>query len=61
MLIIYKDKVLRYREITKRPQKVTEAPKPHLSARAHMPPKNHPWHNFRFGSSEKEEVLAGAF
>lgn len=60
MLIVYKDKLLRYRAIAKRPQKVTEAPKPHLSARAHTPPKDHPWHNFRFGSSEKEEVLAGA-
>jgi transposase len=60
MLIVYKDKVLRYREITKRPQKVIEAPKSHLSARAHTPPKDHSWRNFRFGSTEKEEVLVGA-
>ena len=60
MLIIYKDKVLRYKEITKRPQKVTEVLKPHLSARAHMPPKGHLWRSFKFGSPEKEEVLAGA-
>lgn len=59
LLIVYKDKVLRHRAITNRPQKAAEAPKPHLSARAHTPPKDHPWHNFRFGSSEKEEVLAG--
>ena len=60
MLIVYKDKVLRYREITKRPQKAIEVLKSRLSARAHTPPKDHPWQNFRFGSSEKEEVLAGA-
>jgi transposase len=60
MRIIYKNKVLKYREITKRPQKAVEVLKSRLFARAHMPPKDHPWHNFRFGSSEKEEVLAGA-
>ena len=60
MLIVYKNRVLRYREITKRPQKTTEVPKSRLFDRAHTPPKDHPWHSFRFGSTEKEEALVGA-
>jgi len=59
MLIWHKNMVLKFKEITKRPQKVIEIPKSRLSARAHMPPKDHPWHSFRFGSTEKEEVLVG--
>jgi len=55
MLIWHKNMALKFKGITVRPQKITEASKPHLSARAHTPPKDHPWHNFRFGSSEKKE------
>ena len=57
LLIWHKNMELKFKEITKRPQKVIETPKSHLSARAHTPPKDHPWHSFRFGSTEKEEVL----
>jgi len=61
MLIWHKNMALKFKEITVRPHKVVEAPKSRLFARAHMPPKDHPWHNFRFGSSEKEEALADVF
>jgi len=60
MLIWHKNMALKFKEITKRLQKVIEVPKSRLSARAHTPPKDHPWHSFRFGSIEKEEILAGA-
>jgi hypothetical protein len=60
LLILHKNMALKFKTITVRPQKVIEAPKQHLSARAHMPPKNHPWYGFRFGSTEKKEVLVGA-
>jgi hypothetical protein len=60
ILIWHKNMALKFKEVTVRPQKITEEPKSRLSARAHMPPKDHPWHNFRFGSTEKEEVLVGA-
>ncbi|MCX5697654.1 MAG: ISNCY family transposase [Candidatus Omnitrophica bacterium] len=60
MLIWHKNMALKFKEVTKRPQKIIEAPKSRLSTRAHMPPKDHPWHSFRFGSSEKEEALVGA-
>lgn len=67
MLITSKDTNLKFKEITTRPQKEKEIKKEHLLAvrprGIHLPPKDHPWRNFKLSGSlnlkEREEVLAG--
>lgn len=61
LLITYKGRALRYKEITQRPVKIRQ-PRKH---RVYLPvPKDHPWRNFRLPGSHrfeaKEEALAGA-
>jgi hypothetical protein len=59
-LITHKGRQLRYKEITQRPEKIKQPPK---ERKAYIPPKDHPWRNFRLPGSpsvrEEQEVLAG--
>lgn len=48
MLMCYKDIVLRFKEITTKPKKKAYEFK--LIRKAYIPPPDHPWKNFRFGS-----------
>jgi len=61
LFITYKGRVLRYRQITQRPQKIQEARKPRARNPAAM---DNPWRMFRLPGSHKtqisEDVLAGA-
>lgn len=68
MLIVYKDRSLKFKEITTRPEKEKEIKKEYpLLIRprgTHVPSKDNPWRKFRLPGSldfkEKEEVFAGA-
>jgi len=65
ILITYKDKHLRYKEIIQRPAKEEEK-KPDMlkSRKVYIPPKDHPWRKLKlpgsFNFEEKEEALVGA-
>lgn len=64
MLITYKGRLLRYKQITQRPLK-EESKKPDIfkPRKIYIPPKDHPWRKLRLPRSvkfeEKEEILAG--
>jgi len=68
MLITYKNRSLRFNEITTRPQKEKEVKNEYLPVirprGIHTPPKDHPWRNRVLQGypvmRRKEEVLAGA-
>lgn len=64
LLITYKDRTLRYKEITQRPQKIRQLQKPPKHRVYEPVPKDHPWRNFRLPGSrpvrKEEEVFAGA-
>ena len=61
LLITYKGRALRYKKITQRLKKTEEPPK---IRKIYIPPKDHPWRNFRVADSSKleakEEAFAGA-
>jgi hypothetical protein len=62
MLIWHKNKVLKFKEIIVRPQKIIEAPKSRLFARAHASAADHPWRVRSINSQylqykQKEELL----
>jgi len=65
MFITYKDKNLRYKQITQRPPK-EEPKKPDIfkPKKIYIPPDDHPWRKFKLPGSlnfeEKKEVLVGA-
>lgn len=58
MFIVYKDKDLKYKEITQRP--VKKSPKvPKVKARrAYVPAKDHPWRKFKIKKSSQKEKIA---
>jgi len=67
LLITYKGRALRYKQITALPKKIEEkAKKPDLPARKepYAIPQDHPWKRFRLPGSHpiktKEEIFAGA-
>ena len=68
MLITYKNRSLKFNEITTRPQKEKEVKSEYSQAirprGIHIPPKDHPWRNRVLQGypvmRRKEEVLAGA-
>lgn len=61
LLITYKGRALRYKEITQRPEKIKQPPK---VRQAYIPPKDHPWRSFQLPGSrpirKEEEIFAGA-
>ena len=67
LLITYKGRALRYKQITARPKRIQEAPKKSSVPATKKPyaiPWDHPWKKFRLPGSypikAKEEVLVGA-
>ena len=52
MLISYKDTILKFKEISTRPRRIEEPPKPPLLKlkRTYIPPADHPWRKFKVNS-----------
>lgn len=60
MYITYKDKPLRYREITTRPVREVAPPKPKIRIeRKIKPSKDHPWRKYKGYNKGKEEIQTG--
>jgi len=63
MFITYRDRNLRFREITARPKKEQKEAIAHISKKTYIPAKDHPWRGFKLPGSinlkEKEKKLAG--
>ena len=60
MLIRHKNMVLKFKEITARPEKI-EQPKPYLPRQVYIPPADHPWRRFKinpqYSQYEQEEKI----
>ena len=68
MLIRHKGAILKFKEITTRPEKIAQ-PKPYLPRQVYIPPVDHPWRRFRInpqfpqyeqkekGSQKEKELL----
>jgi hypothetical protein len=68
MLIRHKGAILKFKEITERPEKIDQ-PKPYLPRQVYIPPADHPWRRFKInpqfpqyeqkekGSQKEKELL----
>ncbi len=55
MRITYRDRTLRFKEITTRPMKQEKAPVRERTRKPPIPSANHPWRGFKFGSHKYEK------
>jgi hypothetical protein len=60
MLIRHKGAILKFKEITARPEKIAQ-PKPYLPRQVYIPPADHPWRRFKINPQypqyeQKEKV-----
>jgi hypothetical protein len=58
MLITYKDKELRYKEITQRPAKKSSKVSKVKARRAYVPAKDHPWRKFEIKKYSQQQVYS---
>lgn len=56
MLITYKGKELKYKEISQRPVKKSSKPPKVKARRAYIPAKDHPWRKFKIKKYSREQI-----